>query len=196
MSLMSVSEKIPTKIFETSEAASVFVANEIALLIKKKQSEGKPCVLGLATGSTPTRVYAELVSLHKKGLSFKNVITFNLDEYFPINPGSLQSYVRFMKEHLFNHIDIPKKNINIPDGTLKKEKVQDYCIQYEKKIESLGGSVKTIYNNRVALRYLLKVKKRKQSEKRTKSVYKWLSVDYVYHLKLYEAEKCPPTKHF
>lgn len=133
-------EKIPTKIFKSSEEASVFVANEIASLVKIRQLEGKPCVLGLATGSTPTRVYAELIKIHKEGgLSFKNVVTFNLDEYYPIEPDSLQSYVRFMKEHLFNHIDIPKKNIHIPDGTLPKEKVQDFCIQYEKKIESLGG---------------------------------------------------------
>jgi glucosamine-6-phosphate deaminase len=133
-------EKIPVKIFKGSEEASVFVANEIAALVKIRQLEGKPCVLGLATGSTPTRVYAELIKIHKVGgLSFKNVHTFNLDEYYPIDPESLQSYVRFMKEHLFNHIDIPKKNINIPDGTLKKEKVQDFCLQYEKKIESLGG---------------------------------------------------------
>ena len=86
MSHLSVSERIPTQIFKSSEAASVFVANEIASLIRKKEAEGKPCVLGLATGSTPTRVYAELVALHKRGLSFKNVITFNLDEYYPINP--------------------------------------------------------------------------------------------------------------
>ena len=133
-------EKIPTKIFKTSEEASVFVANEIASLVKIRQLEGKPCVLGLATGSTPTRVYAELIKIHKEGgLSFKNVHTFNLDEYYPMAPESLQSYVRFMKEHLFNHIDIPKKNIHIPDGTLPKEKVQDFCIQYEKKIETLGG---------------------------------------------------------
>jgi glucosamine-6-phosphate deaminase len=133
-------EKIPTKIFKNSEEASVFVANEIASLVKIRQLEGKPCVLGLATGSTPTRVYAELVRIHKEDrLSFKNVITFNLDEYYPMEPDSLQSYVRFMKEHLFNHIDIPKKNIHIPDGTLPKDKVQDFCIQYEKKIESLGG---------------------------------------------------------
>jgi glucosamine-6-phosphate deaminase len=133
-------EKIPTKIFKSSEEASVFVANEIASLVKIRQLEGKPCVLGLATGSTPTRVYAELVKIHKEGgLSFKNVITFNLDEYYPMEPDSLQSYVRFMKEHLFNHIDIPKKNIHIPDGKLPKEKVQDFCIQYEKKIENLGG---------------------------------------------------------
>lgn len=133
-------EKIPTKIFRSSEEASVFVANEIASLVKIRQLEGKPCVLGLATGSTPTRVYAELIKIHKEGgLSFKNVHTFNLDEYYPISPDSLQSYVRFMKEHLFNHIDIPKKNIHIPDGTLPKEKVLDFCQQYEKKIESLGG---------------------------------------------------------
>src|SRR5450432_2554138 len=95
-------EKIPTKIFNTSDQASVFVANEVANLIKLRQKEGKNCILGLATGSTPTRVYAELVKMHQAGLSFRNVITFNLDEYYPIQPDSLQSYVRFMNEHLFN----------------------------------------------------------------------------------------------
>ncbi|MBL7871339.1 MAG: glucosamine-6-phosphate deaminase [Cyclobacteriaceae bacterium] len=139
MSQLSVTEQIPTKIFNTSEQASIFVANEIATLIKQKQKEGKPCVLGLATGSTPTRVYSELVSLHKKGLSFKNVITFNLDEYYPIEPDSLQSYVRFMNEHLFNYIDIPKENINIPDGTLPKDQVTDFCKSYDAKMDDLGG---------------------------------------------------------
>ncbi|MEO7988867.1 MAG: glucosamine-6-phosphate deaminase [Chryseolinea sp.] len=132
-------EKIPVKIFKSSEDASVSVAKEIATLIKKRQQEGKPCVLGLATGSTPTRVYSELINLHKKGLSFKNVYTFNLDEYYPMNPQELQSYVRFMQEHLFNHIDIPKKNIHIPDGTLPKDKVADFCREYELKIDALGG---------------------------------------------------------
>lgn len=133
-------EKVPVKIFEGSEHASRFVATEIAALIAKKAREGKPCVLGLATGSTPTRVYAELVSMHKKeGLSFKNVITFNLDEYYPIQPDALQSYVRFMNEHLFDHIDIPRSNINIPDGTLAKDKVAAYCREYDEKIDRLGG---------------------------------------------------------
>jgi glucosamine-6-phosphate deaminase len=132
-------EKIPVQIFKGSEEASLFVANEIASLIKTRGSEGKPCVLGLATGSTPTRVYAELVKLHKAGLSFKHVYTFNLDEYYPIEPDSLQSYVRFMNEHLFNHIDIPKANIHIPDGTLRKDQVAEFCRNYEKKIEELGG---------------------------------------------------------
>lgn len=133
-------EKIPLKIFEKSESASEFVAKEIASLIRSKAKEGKNCVLGLATGSTPTRVYAELVRMHKNdGLSFKNVVTFNLDEYFPMQPDSLQSYVRFMNEHLFDHIDIPKKNINIPDGTLPKDAVANYCKEYDEKIDSLGG---------------------------------------------------------
>ncbi|RAV99597.1 glucosamine-6-phosphate deaminase [Pseudochryseolinea flava] len=133
-------EKIPVKIFKGSEDASAFVAKEIADLIKKRASDGKHVVLGLATGSTPTRVYAELVRMHKKeGLSFKNVFTFNLDEYFPMPPDSLQSYVRFMNEHLFNHIDIPKQNVHIPDGTLPKEQVAEYCRNYEKKIDDLGG---------------------------------------------------------
>jgi len=133
-------EKVPVKIFKNSDEASVFVAREMASLIKIRQLEGKPCVLGLATGSTPTRVYAELVRMHKaEGLSFKHVHTFNLDEYYPMQADALQSYVRFMNEHLFNHIDIPKVNIHIPDGTLAKEKVADFCKDYEKKIDELGG---------------------------------------------------------
>ena len=139
MNLSSASEKIPTRVFKNSDEASEFVAKEIATLIKQRQREKKHCVLGLATGSTPTRVYEELVKMHKEGLSFSNVITFNLDEYYPMQPDSLQSYVRFMREHLFDHIDIPKKNINIPDGTLPKDKVAAFCKAYEKKIESLGG---------------------------------------------------------
>ena len=117
-------EKIPVKKFKNSDEASEFVAKEIALLIRKTQSEKKKCVLGLATGSTPTAVYAALVKMHQQeSLSFNNVFTFNLDEYYPMRPDSLQSYVRFMREHLFDHIDIPEKNINIPNGTVSREKV-------------------------------------------------------------------------
>ena len=103
-------EKINTKILESSEEASLLVANEIAQLIRERQSAGKNAVLGLATGSTPTKVYEYLVKFHKEdGLSFNNVVTFNLDEYYPMEPGSIHSYVRFMNEHLFDHIDIKKK---------------------------------------------------------------------------------------
>jgi glucosamine-6-phosphate deaminase len=133
-------EKISTEIFANSEQGSKAIAKEIAELIKSKQKELKPCVLGLATGSTPKKVYAELIRLHKEeGLSFKNVITFNLDEYFPMEPDALQSYVRFMEEQLFNHVDIPKENYNIPDGTIKLEEVPAFCKEYDAKIEEFGG---------------------------------------------------------
>lgn len=133
-------ERVPTQIFDNAMDASSYVAKEIADLIKSKQSAGESCVLGLATGSTPVKVYNELVRLHQEeGLSFQNVITFNLDEYYPIEPDELQSYVRFMNEHLFDHIDIPKENINIPDGTIEKEKVFEFCQQYEQKIREVGG---------------------------------------------------------
>ncbi len=132
-------EKIPVKIFKNSDAAAAFVADEIASLIKSRQKEGKYCVLGLATGSTPIRLYDELVRRHQAGLSFRNVYTFNLDEYYPIHKESLQSYVRFMNEHLFDHLDIPKKNIHIPDGQLPKDEIEEYCKAYEDKIEALGG---------------------------------------------------------
>ncbi|MDX2246664.1 MAG: glucosamine-6-phosphate deaminase [Bacteroidia bacterium] len=133
-------EKIPTRIYDNSSAASKEVAQQIANLIRHKAKKGETAVLGLATGSTPTGVYNELVRMHKEeGLSFKNVVTFNLDEYYPMDPGALQSYHRFMREYLFDHIDIDKKNIHIPDGTLSLEEIVTFCENYEKKIEALGG---------------------------------------------------------
>ncbi|MEX2216712.1 MAG: glucosamine-6-phosphate deaminase [Phycisphaeraceae bacterium] len=137
---MTQRERIPTVVYERSAEVSKAVAAEIATLIRQRAEAGRHAVLGLATGSTPTGVYNELIRLHQEeGLSFKNVITFNLDEYFPMQTHELQSYVRFMREHLFDHIDIPKENINIPDGTLAVEKVFDHCRAYEKKITDLGG---------------------------------------------------------
>ncbi|MCB4797913.1 glucosamine-6-phosphate deaminase [Neotamlana laminarinivorans] len=133
-------ENVNTVVFENSTAASKAIALEIAALIKDKQSKNQNCVLGLATGSSPKGLYAELVKLHKEeGLSFKNVIAFNLDEYYPMEPDSINSYVRFMKELLFDQVDILPENYNIPDGTLAKDAISDYCNQYEAKIEALGG---------------------------------------------------------
>ncbi|HET9746381.1 MAG TPA: glucosamine-6-phosphate deaminase [Chitinophagaceae bacterium] len=140
MSMVDSFEKIPVKIFSDMKDGSVFVANQIAALIKEKQKNNERCVLGLATGSTPKTLYAELVRLHKnEGLSFKNVITFNLDEYYPIDKDAFQSYNRFMKIHLFDHIDIDPSNINIPNGEIPKEEVKAYCEEYEKKINDAGG---------------------------------------------------------
>ncbi|CAL2059917.1 glucosamine-6-phosphate deaminase [Tenacibaculum sp. 190524A05c] len=133
-------EKIHNVIFDDSEEASKIVALEIAELIKQKANEGSMCVLGLATGSSPIKVYEELVRFHKEdNLSFSNVITFNLDEYFPMQPDDLQSYYHFMHEHLFNHVDILPENINIPDGTISPEDIYQYCIDYELKIKAVGG---------------------------------------------------------
>ncbi len=133
-------EKIPTFIFPTSKEASASVAQEIARLIRSQQAVGEICVLGLATGSTPITLYTELIRLHREEqLSFNNVVTFNLDEYFPMNPDALQSYVRFMNENLFNHIDIPRANIHLPDGTLEKSEISSFCLEYENKIKDAGG---------------------------------------------------------
>ncbi|MBL3655879.1 glucosamine-6-phosphate deaminase [Fulvivirga sediminis] len=133
-------EKIPVTVFPDDTTGSQVVATEIADIIKEKQQEGKPAVLGLATGASPLNIYKELIRMHKEeGLSFSNVITFNLDEYYPMEPDSLQSYVRFMYENLFNHIDIKKENIHIPDGTLSLDAVKTYCREYDEQIEKLGG---------------------------------------------------------
>ena len=133
-------ENISFRIYEDSMDVSRIAAWEIADLIRERAAEGKSCVLGLATGSSPTNVYAELVRMHREeGLSLANVITFNLDEYFPMKPDCLQSYMRFMNEHLFDHVDIPRENIHLPDGTLSVEELPEYCSNYEKKIVEVGG---------------------------------------------------------
>ena len=133
-------EKLPVTVYKDQHVASKVVAQRIANLIRQKQKAGTFAILGLATGATPVGVYAELVRMHKEeNLSFQNVITFNLDEYFPMQPEAAQSYVSFMGEHLFNHVDIQRENIHIPDGTVSKEQIATFCLGYERKIESLGG---------------------------------------------------------
>ncbi len=133
-------EKIPVKIFPDLKQGSLAVAREIANLIREKQKSKEKCVLGLATGSTPKTVYAELVRMHQEEkLSFRNVVSFNLDEYYPIDNDALQSYSRFMRTHLFDHVDIPLKNIHIPDGQVNKTDIKTHCQQYEKMIMDAGG---------------------------------------------------------
>ncbi|MCX6297785.1 MAG: glucosamine-6-phosphate deaminase [Bacteroidetes bacterium] len=133
-------EKIAVQIYANATEGSRHVANEIAHLIRQKQALNEPCVLGLATGSTPISLYAELVRQHREeGLSFNNVISFNLDEYYPIERDAYQSYWSFMHRHLFNHIDILPENINLPEGLGSKDDVKRLCAEYENKIESVGG---------------------------------------------------------
>ena len=131
---------LPVSLYTDSELASAAVARQIADLIRTRAAAGQPCVLGLATGSSPTRVYEELVRLHREeDLSFQNVISFNLDEYFPMTPSSSQSYVRFMREYLFDHIDIKPENVHIPDGTVPADQVPAFCQRYEALIREAGG---------------------------------------------------------
>lgn len=127
-------------IHEESETANRAVAAEIAELIRERTAAGRMAVLGLATGSTPQGVYDELVRLHREeGLSFHNMITFNLDEYWPMSPEALQSYHRFMNEHLFDHLDIDRRNVHLPDGTIPQEQIASFCEAYEREIHDAGG---------------------------------------------------------
>ncbi|MFZ1749670.1 MAG: glucosamine-6-phosphate deaminase [Saprospiraceae bacterium] len=133
-------EKIPIKLWDNPDQGAVQIARYIALCIRQKQQENQHIVLGLATGSSPIKIYNELVRLHREeGLSFYNVITFNLDEYYPMKPDTNQSYVRFMNEFLFNHVDINPTNVHIPNGDIPMEYVEHFCQEYEKKIDVLGG---------------------------------------------------------
>jgi glucosamine-6-phosphate deaminase len=133
-------EHIPVVIFERPRMAAVGVAQEIAQLVRDREADGLKVVLGLATGSTPIFVYQELARLHREeGLSFRNVITFNLDEYHPISPDHARSYRRFMREHLFDHLDIPDSQIHIPDGAIPRGEVTAACERYEKQIVEAGG---------------------------------------------------------
>jgi glucosamine-6-phosphate deaminase len=132
-------ERVAVTAHASGADAARAVAGEIATLIRSRAAEGKRAVLGLATGSTPVGVYEELVRLHREGLSFANVVTFNLDEYWPMRGAELQSYRRFMDEHLFEHVDVPRGNIHIPDGEVAREGVGAFCDGYERAIREAGG---------------------------------------------------------
>jgi glucosamine-6-phosphate deaminase len=131
---------IPCFVFDSHGDLARLVAQTIAHLIRERNSYGQSAVLGLPTGSTPVGVYRELIRMHREeGLDFSNVVTFNLDEYFGLEPDQLQSYHRWMFEHFFDHVNIPRKNIHIPDGTVPLEQVDEHCRRYEEAIQRAGG---------------------------------------------------------
>lgn len=133
-------EKIPVEIFKTPKDGSRHVAKIIANLIQQKNAKGEKAVIGLATGSTPKSLYAELVRMHnEEGLSFKNVITFNLDQYYPMEADALNSYHYFMRKYLFEKTDIDPQNYFLPNGMIPKDKIKEHCAEYERKIEEAGG---------------------------------------------------------
>ncbi len=133
-------ERLRTLIYEDHEALTRAVASRIAELIRARRKEGRRAVLGLATGSTPIGVYRELIRLHQEeGLSFRGVICFNLDEYYPMPPDSIHSYHRFMEENLFRHVDIDPADVHIPPGDLPRDDVSESCAEYEAAIQAAGG---------------------------------------------------------
>jgi glucosamine-6-phosphate deaminase len=133
-------EHVPLAVFPGSAEASHAVARDIAALIRSRQAANRTAVLGLATGSTPLGLYAELVRMHREeGLSFSNVVTFNLDEYYPIQPSNPRSYRNFMQAHLFDHVDLLPANTHVPDGTVPPSALEAYCRAYEESIRAAGG---------------------------------------------------------
>ena len=132
--------RIPTLLLEGPRDVDRHVALVVEGLIRENNSAGLPTVLGLPTGSTPIGVYRELIRLHEEeDLDFSRVITFNLDEYWPMPPDSIHSYNRWMRETFFDHVNIPEENIHIPKGDLKSHEVDAFCDEYEQKIERAGG---------------------------------------------------------
>ena len=133
-------ERMPVRIMPGHDAIAAEVAGRIAALLRARASEGRQAVLGLATGSTPVGVYRELIRMHREdGLDFSNVVTFNLDEYFPMQPGSLHSYHRYMREHLFDHVNIPPSQRHIPRGDIPSDAVAAHCEEFERRIQEAGG---------------------------------------------------------
>ena len=133
-------ERIPVRIMPDHDSLAGEVAGRVAELIRERSRGGRHAVLGLATGSTPVGVYRELIRLHREeGLDFSNVVAFNLDEYFPMRPGSVHSYHRYMRENLFDFVNIPLENRHIPRGDLCETDLEAHCLDYERRIREAGG---------------------------------------------------------
>jgi glucosamine-6-phosphate deaminase len=133
-------EHIRTHIVDDHDDLGRLVAHRIAEVVRARGADGRGAVLGFATGSTPIGAYRELIRLHKEeGLSFRHVVTFNLDEYYPMDPGSLHSYHRFMWENLFSQLDIPREHVHIPRGDVPRDRVDDEVRCYEDAIRAAGG---------------------------------------------------------
>jgi glucosamine-6-phosphate deaminase len=133
-------ERIPVVVADSYESIARRVAGRIAEILRASRAEGRPAVLGLATGSTPIGIYRELIRMHREeGLDWSHVVTFNLDEYVPMAPDNLHSYHRFMWEHLFQHVNIEPRNVHIPRGDLPRERIEEHAREYERAIADAGG---------------------------------------------------------
>lgn len=139
-SVLTRLEKVPTDIYESVEEGARQIANETAQVIREKQRAGRFCVMALAGGNSPQPVFAELIRMHKEeGLSFRNVIVFNVYEYYPLSADAANSNFKSLQDMFLNHVDIDKQNIFTPDGTAPQDTILEYCRLYEQRIESFGG---------------------------------------------------------
>jgi glucosamine-6-phosphate deaminase len=131
---------LPTLVFESSDELARHVAGIVAGIIRDRTAQGQRAVLGLPTGSTPVGVYRELVRLHREeGLDFSNTVAFVLNEFYGVQPDQMQSHHRWIREHLFDHVNIPPANVHIPDGTLPLTQIEAHCREFEARIEQAGG---------------------------------------------------------
>jgi glucosamine-6-phosphate deaminase len=139
-SVLTRFEKIPTDIYESVEEGARQIAAEIALTIREKQKAGRFCVMALPGGNSPRSVFDELIRMHREEeLSFRNVIVFNIYEYYPLASEAMNSNLKTLQEMFLDHVDINKQNIFSPDGTIAKDTIFEYCRLYEQRIESFGG---------------------------------------------------------
>ena len=132
--------RVPALLFDAAADADSHAALVIAGLVRERNSGGQKTVLGLPTGSTPTGVYRQLIRLHREeGLDFSRVVTFNLDEYWPMAADSRHSYHRFMRETFFDHVDLDPANTHLPPGDVPRGDADAACAEYEAKIRRAGG---------------------------------------------------------
>ena len=133
-------EHIPTVVVPDHDDLALRLADRIVEVIARETAAKGRCVLGLATGSTPLGIYRELIRRHQAGeVDFARVVTFNLDEYYPMPPDSPHSYRRYMWENLFAHINVRPEHVHIPDGSVPRERVAEHCAAYERAIADAGG---------------------------------------------------------
>ena len=133
-------ERLRTVVVPDHDDLARRLADRIVAVVARATAERERCVLGLATGSTPLGIYRELIRRHRAGeVDFARVVTFNLDEYYPMPPESPHSYRRYMWENLFAHVNIRPEHVHIPDGSVPREALAQHCAAYEQAIAAAGG---------------------------------------------------------
>ena len=133
-------EKLRTKIYSDANIGAKSIAQSIANLIREKEKEGERCVLGLSGGFSPIGVYEELVKIHEnEGLSFADVIVFNVTEFFPVYDKERHSNANLLRTHLLDKVDFRKENFYTPDIKVNRSNLYDFCRHYEELIEQFDG---------------------------------------------------------